>query len=746
MGIDLLQLNQQYAFTAIDQNTGILVSEKESTIVRSSSAVVLLKKLAHQPTSKENLLFINDQVEFDNQALLTLQQLEEAGYVVPYENLQNQDLLLWEMLGYNTQDINKTLSIKRVSFKTLGTVTDKVLKSKCISAGIQLSEEAELLIVITDDYLDPELKNINKSCIDNHQNWLLIKFNGLQPLVGPLFTHKGSSACWECLASRLKLHDQASRVYQGLTHSDKQPQKPLVISSFIQEAMANLVVFDIIQFLVDNKHDHLEENLFSFDIKLQEKKWHHVVKRPQCTVCGEEKNLQFPSPIRLSRSTKQSNKLGGYRAVSPDVTLAKYKQHISEITGVVPYLKPFRKSTNQLVFNYSSGRNVALQSTTSLWLNQHLRSANGGKGKTPLQAKVGALCEAIERFSMMYHEKEYEVVSTFQDLEGAIDPNSCMLFSHQQFENRDKINAESTKFYAMIPQQLDRTKEIPWVPIYNLTLDKFQCIPAEFCFAQYPVEDDDKRISYPDSNGCAAGNTLDEAILQGLLELIERDAAAIWWYNRICRPAVDLLKLNHDYILQVKGLYHKNGRTLEVIDITTDIGIPVFVAVSADINTSNRIIYAFGSHTDVTIAIERAVVELNQLYPIVENKEASIETGDPLFNDWLLNSTLESVPYLKGDEYSAVDIIKKYEGRCAPTITDSLQYIKQNIEKQGMEILVRELTQPDIGLPVVKVVVPGLRHFWRRTAPGRLYHVPVQLGWRSTPLEESELNPISIFI
>jgi ribosomal protein S12 methylthiotransferase accessory factor len=49
-------------------------------------------------------------------------------------------------------------------------------------------------------------------------------------------------------------------------------------------------------------------------------------------------------------------------------------------------------------------------------------------------------------------------------------------------------------------------------------------------------------------------------------------------------------------------------------------------------------------------------------------------------------------------------------------------------------------------LPVFKVIVPGLRHFWARYAPGRLYDVPVQLGWLSEPLREEQLNPIPMFL
>ncbi|HBY80157.1 MAG TPA: hypothetical protein DEG47_24815, partial [Cyanobacteria bacterium UBA11148] len=55
-------------------------------------------------------------------------------------------------------------------------------------------------------------------------------------------------------------------------------------------------------------------------------------------------------------------------------------------------------------------------------------------------------------------------------------------------------------------------------------------------------------------------------------------------------------------------------------------------------------------------------------------------------------------------------------------------------------------SRPDIGLNVVKVIVPGMRHFWKRFAPGRLYDVPVKLGWLPETLPENQLNPIPMFL
>jgi ribosomal protein S12 methylthiotransferase accessory factor len=74
-----------------------------------------------------------------------------------------------------------------------------------------------------------------------------------------------------------------------------------------------------------------------------------------------------------------------------------------------------------------------------------------------------------------------------------------------------------------------------------------------------------------------------------------------------------------------------------------------------------------------------------------------------------------------------------------------INHCRSIIEGLGMEVLVLDQTRADVGMPVVKVVVPGLRHFWARYAPGRLYDVPVKMGWLDNPRLESELNPIPIF-
>jgi ribosomal protein S12 methylthiotransferase accessory factor len=66
--------------------------------------------------------------------------------------------------------------------------------------------------------------------------------------------------------------------------------------------------------------------------------------------------------------------------------------------------------------------------------------------------------------------------------------------------------------------------------------------------------------------------------------------------------------------------------------------------------------------------------------------------------------------------------------------------------RNGLVLLALDLTRPGIGVPVARIVVPGLRPLWARFAPGRLYDVPVRLGWRRRRAAESALNPIPLMI
>ncbi len=128
----------------------------------------------------------------------------------------------------------------------------------------------------------------------------------------------------------------------------------------------------------------------------------------------------------------------------------------------------------------------------------------------------------------------------------------------------------------------------------------------------------------------------------------------------------------------------------------------------------------------------------------VDDNLADNLSFDPDALDWWSTATLANQSYLAPAE-GAVRTAADFADMSSRDLREDVLTCSNLVARHGMEALVLDQTRPDIGLPVVKVVVPGMRHFWARLAPGRLYDVPVQLGWLERPLDEDELNPIPIF-
>jgi ribosomal protein S12 methylthiotransferase accessory factor len=266
---------------------------------------------------------------------------------------------------------------------------------------------------------------------------------------------------------------------------------------------------------------------------------------------------------------------------------------------------------------------------------------------------------------------------------------------------------------------------------------------------------------HADSNGLAAGATLGEAVLQGFLEVVERDAVAIWWYNRLRVGEVDTASFGDRYVDDVIAHYASLGRRAWVMDLTSDLGIPVFAAVSARAEAPlPEVIFGFGSHLDPGIALRRCITEMSQMLATVrrppEQRRAQLAgTFDDALS-WWGEATLEKHPYLLPDseqERRGVECFEntvgRYEGtdaRGADVLSADLDSCLAIAGRTGLRVYVRDVTRADLGIPVAKVVVPELRHFWRRLAPGRLFQVPVGLGRRAAPAAESDMNPVSLFV
>ena len=200
---------------------------------------------------------------------------------------------------------------------------------------------------------------------------------------------------------------------------------------------------------------------------------------------------------------------------------------------------------------------------------------------------------------------------------------------------------------------------------------------------------------------------------------------------------MDLGGFDDSYIRDLQQQLVQAGRRLWVLDVTSDLGIPTFVAVTHWMqNGHENIEFGSGAHFDARIALLRALTELNQFLSLGLMGGG---TGEKSTLDGTTPLRLQDHPYLTPSGMAQPEFGSKFGHLdTREQVTACVSLTKQ----AGLDFLVLDQTRPDIEAPVVRVIVPGLRHFYRRFAPGRLYDVPVKLGWRDRPLKENELNPI----
>ncbi|MGA7431390.1 MAG: YcaO-like family protein, partial [Xanthobacteraceae bacterium] len=430
--------------------------------------------------------------------------------------------------------------------------------------------------------------------------------------------------------------------------------------------------------------------------------------------------------------------------------VARTKKHVSPLSGVVTKLERIDVDL-PLNTNFYAGHNFSGLADSVDELRAGLSGGSFGKGSTAEQGEASALMEAIERYCGVYQGDEVRLTRRYTDFAPgeAIVPNDVLLFSDAQYHKAQSMfqaamrtpHHESPDEHdhhgTPTPLPFDSTAPMEWSPVWSLRDQAFKYLPTSMLYFFYKGGPSPEQMIHADSNGCAAGNTPEEAIVQGFLELVERDSYAIWWYNRVQRGEVDLSQFDDPYIRDLKDQLAATGRKVWAIDITTDLGVPTFVGMSYSNKDGVEFVeYGSGSHFDARIAMLRTLTELNQFLSIgllgARDTSGHDETGQFRLDShpYLLPSGAASLPKGLGADFGRLD-----------TREQALACV-DIAKRAGLDFMVLDQTRADIEVPVMRVIVPGMRHFYRRFGPGRLYDIPIKLGWLDRPVAEANLNPV----
>jgi putative methanogenesis marker protein 1 len=323
-------------------------------------------------------------------------------------------------------------------------------------------------------------------------------------------------------------------------------------------------------------------------------------------------------------------------------------------------------------------------------------SVTCGKGTSREQARAGALMEAIEYCCAEPGtlRLRYESFAALSRQAPALDPRELILPNWSPYR-------EDAEIYWAEARDV-RSGEALWVPA-NSVLHPFA--PAE----------GHAMILRGNTAGLASGNTIEEAICHGLAEVIEHDA----WSLAVARaahglgdfyPGIEPENLNEE-LSWLFERFAACGVSLFVRDITSDVGVPTYSAASLEPSGLQYLLHGgVGTHVDPSIALVRALTETAQsrAADIQGSREdlgylrGSGRVAQPAFEQavpWDCREPARRVPF---PPPLAVD---------HDDIRDDIWWMIDRLRECGLpRVLVVDLTRPEVGVPVVRVLVPGLEH------------------------------------
>ena len=350
-----------------------------------------------------------------------------------------------------------------------------------------------------------------------------------------------------------------------------------------------------------------------------------------------------------------------------------------------------------------------------------------GKGPTRYHAQASALMESIERYCSLPS--------------GA--PKNMIQGSYDDLTKKFNVLHPSSVVEPMTFQYSD-DMVMDFLPGFDLMNREFLLVPAPIALFKYSARlPAINPFAYHHTNGLASGNVMEEAICHSLCEVIERDAISMaqlkasavhfhilktventlnlsgYYVTPVAAteyvddnsifPDVDIQDIEFEPITRLAKKFQKANIPLIIKNVTSEIGIPTFNAASIEWITHDYgyLVEGHGTHPDARIALLRAVTEVSQ------SRAANIQGA---------RDDLRKIPYGENntdDQRSwqfmrSRDKIKFSDVKSFlyEDILDDIKLILTKFDENDLnQVIVVNLTNPNIGIPVVRTIVPGMEMY-----------------------------------
>ncbi len=333
-----------------------------------------------------------------------------------------------------------------------------------------------------------------------------------------------------------------------------------------------------------------------------------------------------------------------------------------------------------------------------------------GKGATPIQSEASALMELVERFSFFSYIKERDLLfARPRELNGQVLDFSYL--ARSLFDTSAASQAAAA-LYQDWP--------LSFAPATNLTAGRAVYLPLHWF---YLIEE---------YNGPAAGNCLEEAILQALCEVVERHVGSVISHERLATPLIDPDSATDPAARELLDKFAKNGIKVWLRDFSLDTGIPTVGALAYDPSTfpaESEIVFSAGTTTDPEKSLIRALTEVAQMAGDF-HRRTSYRPTLPKYE------ALEEAAYLMAP--GPLRPLSSLPNLAYPNLKEEIGNCLQALSRLNLEVFVVDVTHPEIGIPAVYVLIPGT-HFLERTRNTNVvFHLAKTAALYAPPLEALE--------
>ncbi|MBI5557081.1 MAG: YcaO-like family protein [Deltaproteobacteria bacterium] len=388
-------------------------------------------------------------------------------------------------------------------------------------------------------------------------------------------------------------------------------------------------------------------------------------------------------PIRLADCFKHYT-LDQDKVCTPTETIKRFKERLQEVQ--LDVLKEVRRIDNGRldipVYFSVCGKDALATIGTKKQM---------GKGSTPEQSQASACMELGERFSFFSFMK---------------NPDN---FIHDTYANLKKSNYPLLPLQTMLQSVHDTTTGVA-------TLEKLiDNVPIQWTWATNLNRQEEVLVPFSwfyainEFNGPSAGNSLEEAISQGVCEVVERHVSAVVSHDRHPVPAIDTLSIMDPIARELLAKFTRNGIEVHLNDFTLDTGIPTVGALAIDRSTfpeSSEIVYTAGTTPNAEKAVIRALTEVAQLAGDFNSKANYVASGLPK------PLSMDEVPYLTHSGRSVT--IEEMPDLSDDNIKVELENCLAALARINLEVYIINVTHPRLNIPAIYTIIPGA-HFRERS-------------------------------